>query len=78
MADDYDPDRTSAECHTITETVKTANGPHRNIDTGDTNHIKGEVAIEVSGAAGDRPHTYELVEAIEDAVADAVDEVSES
>lgn len=76
MSDSYSGmDRTKPERHTVTETVKIADGPHRNIDVGDGPcHISGEVDIEVSGAASDRPHTYELVEAIEE----AVDEVSES
>jgi hypothetical protein len=65
--------------HTVTETVTIGEGPHRVIETGDgVTHISGKVEIEVSGAATDRPHTYELVEAIENAIGRAVEEVDDA
>lgn len=41
---------------------------------GDRHHISGEVEIEISGAAKDRPYTYELLEEIEQAVIETVDD----
>lgn len=44
------------------------------LDDDEIHHIGAEVRIEVSGADTDRPHTYALVEEIEDAVEDAIDD----
>lgn len=61
--------------HTITTSVGlgTRGQLEPEIDDEHFHHISGDVEIEVSGADVDRPHTYALVEALEDAVIDTVD-----
>lgn len=45
------------------------------LDDGDVTHfIQAEVEIEVSGAEKDRPHSYALIEALEDAVDETLEE----
>lgn len=44
------------------------------IDDDETHHISGEVDFEVSGADGDRPHTYALLEQLEDAVIETIED----
>lgn len=72
---ELEPQPARVERHTLASTVRVGRGGER-IDFGDgTNHVSGEVTIEVSGAASDRPHTYELLEALESAVEATIEDL---
>lgn len=59
--------------HSLQSEVRAGGGPAE-ILPDERDHIRVEVDIEVGGADGDRPHTYRLLEAIEDAVQDTVED----
>jgi hypothetical protein len=59
--------------HDVTETVGIAPGV-RNVTGDPSEHISGQVTIELSGAESDLDDTVELLEVIESAVVDAVEE----
>lgn len=69
--DEYD---TRVGRHTVEEEIKAGGMPTAELG----GHLRAEVTIEASGSKTDRPDTYRLVEAIEEAVLETVDDFETS
>lgn len=73
MTDD-DRSPTTVGRHSITEEVWAGGAGLPILEDDEVHHLRAEVDIEVSGADSDRPHTYALLEEIEEAVTETVEE----